>query len=52
MAKVSELRKAYIVETDAATRFKLKHQIEEAEAELTKIEQRLDVFERQEHTEG
>lgn len=39
--KISELRKAYIIENDPATKFKLKKQIEENEADLQKIEQRL-----------
>lgn len=39
--KVNELRKAYIIENDPATKFKLKKQIEENEADLQKIEQRL-----------
>jgi formylmethanofuran dehydrogenase subunit C len=40
--KITELRKALILENDAATRFKLKYQIDVAEALLTQIEQRLE----------
>ncbi len=47
--KVSDLRKAYVAETDLATRIKLKNQIEEAEVESTQIEQRLEVLYRQQN---
>ena len=40
--KISELRKAYILETDPATKFKLKKQIAEAEADLITLEQQLE----------
>ena len=40
--KISRLRKARIIETDEATRFKLDKQIEEAEQEREKIERQLE----------
>jgi uncharacterized protein YjbI with pentapeptide repeats len=46
--KVGELRQAYILETATAVKFKLKHQIEENETDLRKIEQRLEELERRE----
>jgi hypothetical protein len=40
--KITALRKALILETDAATKFKLTHQIDAAETLLQQIEQRLE----------
>ena len=42
---LSELRKKYILETDPDVKFKIKKNIEEAEANLKKIEQRVEELE-------
>ena len=43
--KLSVFRKDYILEHDTAAKFKLKKNIEEAEADLNTIEQRLEALE-------
>jgi hypothetical protein len=45
--KLAELRKAYILETDTEVKFKLRKKIEEAEADLDQIEQRLEALEQE-----
>jgi hypothetical protein len=46
--KINALRKDSILATDTEVKFKLKHQIQEAEAFLEQIEQKLDALERKE----
>jgi hypothetical protein len=45
--KLQKLRRAYRIEVDPATKFKLEVQIEESEEELEKLEQELDQLEQQ-----
>ncbi|BAY21381.1 TIR protein [Calothrix sp. NIES-2100] len=44
--KLSRLRQAYSIETDAATKFRLEKQIQETETELKQLDQQLEEIER------
>lgn len=43
--KLGKLRQAYLIETDAATKFKLEKQIQESETELNHLERQLEEIE-------
>lgn len=43
--KTHQLRQQYIIETDAADKFKLDHQIREAEAQLSQVQKKLTELE-------